>query len=422
MSRIGDLMEKVSPGSSASNRPPPRPQPSRPVAVAAPTRVQPAPAPAVDEQVPLLTALDRFVVHAYGFDRGSQADALVGRVGRTTDTYGNTAPRNIIRAANGTRTYVEMNGGFSSLESSMDLDPLGDRSGVSDHRYRQPWGTLKSEGVEMPEGGYNVLLLAEGRRTTRFYGDRKRAAPYVERARSGPWDMAVAWERGDGAPLAPVAVNGATKIYAARSVRGVIIARRAVIGQGGTIERFVTRTWLVKLDVMDSRGSRAEHRVRPEFIVETRVDETEVSPMTYADHIRPEAAQPLYRRAAAIFDAECAPGVPEAVSKPLTMFRTQNAKRSGPESYAFRDAIKDIGYMAALDKAQEPWQLAMVVGEYGYGSEFAPNPMSYTKGQTTAEMLRRYKEERPAARGQLIDRWMTDYVYPSESMWDYTGD
>lgn len=375
-----------------------------------PTIVQTAPA--------LFERTNRLFVPAYGFTHEAPAAAFIESVGKERDRE----PRTVVLASRGAKIYIGRD--HLASEDLIDLVPFGNRPGL-DRRYHQPWLTIdRAASRVQPNGAYNVLLLVEGRRTVSFYGERKRAAPWVASARSGPWEMAVAWERGDGAELIPVDEDIRallpTRIYATRSARGVIIARRARISPSGEIAGFVTEVWLVKLEVLDHNSSQ-DDVVRPNLWTMSRVEDEEVDPFTYKTEI-PGDAILVFNRAAEIFHLVCGHGVPPAIARKLEFFRTQNAQASGPGSYMFREAIQGLGYMDALDAVQEPWQLAIVVGEHGYSSELAEEPMSFTKGETTAEMLRRYEAARPAERGELVNRWMTEYVYPTTDMWNYTGD
>lgn len=368
----------------------------------------------------LFNRLDRLFVPAYGFDDQASAERHLGKVGLTVDDK----PRTIAQTIRRDRTYVENGVSYGTPEGMIDLVPFGDRSGTFDRRYRQPSLTLRKAGVSKPDGAYNVLLLAEGRRTASYFGDRKRSAPWVSMAKSGPWDMAVAWERSDGAPLATVdeATDGFaynTRIFAARSARGIIIARRGVVDQDGTISRYMTEIWMVLLETFDKDASRDEI-VRPSFRVIQRVDHENVDPMSCQSDL-PADAQETFRRAADIFRHECR-SVPTPIMEKLHFFGEQRMLSRAPAAGSFRDSIRHLDYMAALDEAQLPWQLDIVVAEFGYSSEFAECKMSFTKGETTREMLRRYKAERTLKRGEIVDQMMAEYVYPSSDTWNYTGD
>lgn len=402
------LLEKMGCAGDAQRR-----SPAVPASRQAPARqASPRPRPATMVETVMALASGRLVVPAYGFDDVAHAERYLAAVGQTID--GGDRRRTVIRA--GSRVYVERDIGMT--EYSMDLVPFCGQQ--RDPRHRQPWPILRRSDSPKPDGAYHALLLPEGRRETHWYGNRKRAAPWVKHAQSGPWDVAVAWERGDGNGLGAVYENDGLRVYAARSARGVMIARRAVIGPAGQVERYVTETWLMTLDVLD-RKAGDDDLVRPHFEVQSFVDEDPVDVTTYRERVA-AAAQPCFDRAATIFRHRCGAALPRGMDAHLLFFQEQNAAARSRAGDAFRESIRDLDFRAALDRCQEPWQLEIAIGEFGYSSEFADNPMHFSRGQTTGKMLQLYKKDRPEARGKLIDRWWRDYVSQTTDMWNYTGD
>jgi len=333
MSRISDLLEKVGgPQPQRRDLPPPRP-----VSAAAqrPTHLTTSPRPE-PESVMTLRARD-LVVPAYGFDTSALAERYLSEVGWTLDDR----RRTVIRS--GGKVYVER--GITMAEDSMDLDPLGDRRGVSDPRYRQPWLTLLSADKPKPHGAYHVLLLPEGRRETSWFGDRKRAAPWVTSARTGPWDVAVAWQRGDGEDLRPVYERDGLRVYAARNVRGVLIARRAVISPGGAVERYVTETRFMTLDVFD-RTFGTDDKVRPWFSVSVQLDEGPTDPLTYLDRFD-EERRPLFERAAGCSTCTAPAASPRcsrsACASSTSRARSRAAARATPSARGSRSSTGSPG-------------------------------------------------------------------------------
>lgn len=402
---VAALMERVGAGAQPQRRDLPPRQPPAPTPRVPSITTSPRPEP---ESVLTLRARD-LVVPAYGFDTPALAERYLSEVGWTLDDR----PRTVIRS--GGKVYVER--GITMAEDCMDLDPLGDRRGVSDPRYRQPWLTLLSADKPKPHGAYHVLLLPEGRRETSWFGDRKRTAPWVASARTGPWDVAVAWQRGDGEDLRPVYERDGLRIYAARSVRGVLIARRAVIGMGGGVERYVTETRFMTLDVLD-RKPGTDDKVRPWFAVSLFVDDEPASPLAYLDRFD-EERRPLFERTAKLFDRLCARGIPAPVEKRLRFFHDQNAKSRGREGDAFRAKLKDHDWLAGTDLVQEPWQMALAIWEYS--GRFGREEHFPTSGEQTGDMITRYCDARPA-RAALVRRWMDEYVRQLTDSWNYRGD
>ncbi|OGL99317.1 hypothetical protein A2304_05230 [Candidatus Uhrbacteria bacterium RIFOXYB2_FULL_57_15] len=361
---------------------------------------------------PVMTLDDRrLVVPAYGFDDERKAAAYLEAVGTTLDD--GRRVRTVIRS--GGRVYVERDVLMS--EHEMDLYPLGDRRGTLDRRYHQPWLTLRRAETPKPDGAYHVLLLPEGRRETSWFGDRKRAAPWVKRARTGPWEMAVAWERGDGESLRPVCEWDGLRVYAARSVRGVLIARRFSISAAGVPEHAVTQTWLVTLDVFDHKAG-TDDVVRPHFEVHTFMDDADPDPTKHRGRLH-ESAWPCFDRAAQIFRAQCGIGLPAATERHLRFFREQNEKSCGHEGDAFRARLKELDWLAGTDLVQEPWQMALAV--WAYSGQFGREEHFPTSGEQTEGMIEQYAAARPA-RAALVRRWMGDYVSQTTDMWNYRGD
>lgn len=351
----------------------------------------------------------RLVVPAYGFDNPALAERYLATVSATIDE----TPRTVIRAAG--RTYVERDLGM--FETNMDLDPLAERRGAHDPRYRQPWPTIRRADQNMPDGAYHVLLLTEGRRETHWYGDRKRSVPWVNRARSGPWHVATSWERGDGQPLRPIFEKDGLRVYAAHSARGVLIARRAALDASGTATQFVTEVRLMSLDVFD-RNTRDGDKVRPEFNVSRHIDDTATEPAEYRDRV-PDVAKPAFDRAAAIFREQCSLGIPAEVEKHIRFFKEQNAMMRSPKGDEFRRRVDRMDCVEAFDAAQEPWQMALAV--FHSHKPEPENTMFPTSGETTGYAIDRYKASRPA-RAALVDRWMRGYVSQLTDSWNYRGD
>jgi len=207
------------------------------------------------------------------------------------------------------------------------------------------------------------------------------------------------------------------RVYAARNVRGVLIARRAVISPGGAVERYVTETRFMTLDVFD-RTFGTDDKVRPWFSVSVQLDEGPTDPLTYLDRFD-EERRPLFERAARLFNLHCARGVPAPLEKRLRFFHEQGAKSRGREGDAFRARLKELDWLAGTDLVQEPWQMALAVWEYS--GRFGREEHFPTSGEQTGDMIERYAAARPA-RAALVRRWMDEYVRQLTDSWNYRGD
>jgi hypothetical protein len=282
------------------------------------------------------------------------------------------------------------------------------------------WEVLRTKDTPKPSGSYNVVLLVEGRR--QFFRCHRQTTKHPKwwyGIADGDKDCFAVWGRKDNPELSgAMVVDASTRVYAARSGRGVIYARETEFDNSGKPLGFRTELVRVEFSILD-RDPAKDDMLRVQLFQQISwSNEPYIS-----DDLDPVWVA-LIERARAGFEHWCKPVQPK-VEEWRQFFVGQREKaeadRRDYSGASFADRVEKADWQEALRAVKEPWQLAVVASRHGRRAEFSSDGGVYTiPYETVPEMIRRHdcSEERRAELMQMI----ADYVAPSDNLWNYRGD
>lgn len=282
------------------------------------------------------------------------------------------------------------------------------------------WDKLRGKETSKPRGSYNVALLVQGPRE--FYRDHRRTTKHPKwwhMIADGTKECFTAWGRKNTPDAgSSLITNDSTRVYAARSGRGVIYARETEFDNLGNPSGFRVELVRVEFTILD-RDPAKDDMMRVELFQQTSwSSEPHISEdLDAVWHV-------LIDRARTGFERWCQP-VPAEVEKWRQLFVDQHQKRlADSNDYSgdsFANRVSKMDWQDALRAVEEPWQLAIVASYHGRRPEFSSDGGAYTiPYETVPTMIERHDctEERRDELRQMI----RDYVEPADSMWNYRGD
>ncbi len=299
-------------------------------------------------------------------------------------------------------------------------------SGQTSSREGKPiWTRLAPHDVVKPEGSYNVALLVEGRR--RYFRSQRytRKHPkWTYRLCDGEFDCCTVWGRNDVDHLnGGIAVDDSTRIYAARSARGVIYTRRTLFDNSGQPSGFHTGFALVEFSILD-RDATKDDMLRVLITSRTAIsDNSEQARDPWVDDLD-QGWQALVNRARTTFEATCKPVLDE-VDEWRRNFIEQSEKlrrmrAMSNSAMTFFDGIRNMDWQEALQLVQEPWQLKAVIDVH-CNHRFDDSPH---RDDTTCSRVGRmlYQFACSDERRAELQGMVRDFVAPADELWSYSGD
>lgn len=289
---------------------------------------------------------------------------------------------------------------------------------------RPIWEKLRDRGVEKPPTAYNVALLIEGpRQFYRYVHQTTKHPKWWYRIAEGRRDCYAAWGRRDVPEFGGGARANECEVYAARSGRGALYARTLFFDNAGQLRNYETRLTCVEFTILD-RDSAKDAMLRVQLVSQQHCWSMDASAPgePYLDGLDPVWCA-LIERARQGFEQHCKP-IPDGVEAWRKMFLEQRAKADAdlraPLNQCFAERIRDIDWQDALRMVEEPWQLAEVIRRHA-GSKFDETPNCYDANYNRVHrMLTQHDctDERRA----MLQKMVSDFVEPSDGLWNYTGD
>jgi hypothetical protein len=266
----------------------------------------------------------------------------------------------------------------------------------------------------------------EGRRQY-FHWQRKtnKHPKWWYRLSDGRFDCCTVWGRKDADHLSGAMTLGdSTRIYAARSGRGVIYLRRALFDNQGNPSGFHTGFVLVDFSIMDRDPSKDD--LLKVQIVASRTafsHDSQKAVDPWVDDLD-QGWQALVTRARTTFEETCKP-IPDQVDQWRQSFIEQSDKwRKQMAAYnsaaTFFDGIRSMDWQEALQLVQEPWQLKAVIGTHCHHQFDDSQHRSDTNCSRVWRMLSQFSCS--DERRQELQRMVHDFVEPSDNLWSYSGD
>ncbi len=356
----------------------------------------------------------------------------------------------IVATAQRTKSILLPQYGF---QGSRDLQPVpahhADRFDagylllVSDTRGRAEHYELRDATTPRPADAYNVLVLTGGhQRYYRSVNHTNGHAPWWYRLANGERDCYVVWGRSG---REGIKIFNPTSTARTSSGRGAIYTRWPVFDNGGQLTHYGWEVRQVEFNVLDRQpalGDKLRLTVsRMRGVTDPGQGEShELYQMGLDDLWRQ-----LVTKAKAGFDAHCSAQLDTDTEQWRVWFLNQRAQaRADRDSYnGFHARMKlsgGPGWLAALDSAEEAWQLELALSAYSsLFPQVAPNVdllsdpnmddrwvirdpgYGGSSGDMEARLLAAYLEFRPERHTQLM-AWMDTYVQLASRARNYTGD
>ena len=271
--------------------------------------------------------------------------------------------------------------GFNSAEKAKTLRSSLQSTGM----WPEPFETTRAAYINHPTRGFgfgyyltDVVSSSKPEWLTLRSADAKKFYDYntalmVEGPRkAGDLDCYVVWSRTDGKPLLQVAGEGNTKVFAARSGRGVVVASE-VNRIRDKAERVTVHILGIEFMILDSDPNKDD------VIKVTRVFKEHqwvIDPsQPFVPWIREESVKndnvwlALINRAYQGYQSSFPPVAPED-DRQIQFYRDQYEKyhadsgcyqESTTRAESFEGQIYKNGWRKSLDEIKEAWQLAVLI-------------------------------------------------------------
>lgn len=295
--------------------------------------------------------------------------------------------------------------------------------------------TLRSPGIPMPDGGYNVVALTGGRQSYyRSLSHTNKHAPWYYRMANGRRECFVVW----GRPIAGGKIYSTSGTARTSSGHGAIYTRWPIINERGSLTGYGWEVRVVRFQVLDKQPAKGDVMLL-ELLHQTRGYGRNDSPIPYgADKF----TQRLVTQARDGFDRSCNDGLDPVTEKWRNWFLNQRHLQE--KSNLYTDAHIWRGWLEELDKVTEAWQLGHVLAHYRHmfpeyppreSEEYLRRVLSEdpnarllaipeyegTDGGREYLLMEAYFRLRPTRR-ELFGQWMTDFVVLTNKFRNYTGD
>jgi hypothetical protein len=286
------------------------------------------------------------------------------------------------------------------------------------------WEMLRGKDTPKRAGAYNVALLVEGRR--QFFRCHRHTTKHPKwwyRLADGDRDCFSVWSRCDGGEIrGAMVVDASTRMYAARSARGVIYAREMRFDNSGKPSGFRTTLVRVEFSILDRDPAR-DDMLRVQVSDQVCFSDNPGKPEEPSLHGLDDVWTGLIDRARGGFERWCQP-VPNPVESWRQLFIAQRDKaeadRRTYDGTSFGDRVKGMDWQEALRLVQEPWQLQVVIGAH-CNSRFDESPGYYDANYNRVGKMLATHDCSPERRQELL-KMVADYVEPCDNLWNYTGD
>lgn len=360
------------------------------------------------------------LTHAYGFARKEQALRYYESADFLSDAGIPARGEALAPLIRRNVSYVPMTsadfGGKWRAQGIMDASNLFMAG-------KPQWHMVRAASTAKPTGAYNVMLMVEGpRRYYQHCAQTTKNPPWFCRVAQGSRDCYAVWSRENGERFGSAPSGDGTRIWCARSGRGVIYWRVARFEKDGKIAGFQTRVIQIEFKLRDRDPAKDDQVVleqrlylRNSFTPEETVA---INPDDFESSWRElvELAQAGYARS-------CRP-IPREVDEWRIFFIDQREKdkadRLLPPALSFRERVGSDGWEGALERVKEAWQLSVVIEQYAYRDEFAqdpnyPGPLADRFGRMLA------KHHASPERKAELDKMASDYCGPVNPLWRYVG-
>lgn len=369
------------------------------------------------------SAQDRgsFLVPCLGFATAEQLLAETTRLPIDTETDGPQLGRlNFEPLFSGRCSYLPHNT-HDGLEVQTILtgDPRLQRGKPS-------WARLWNHETPKPEGAYNVALMVEGHRQYSSWQRHTNKHPkWWYRLADGTRDCVTVWGRHDSAELTGgITLNHSTRLYAARSGRGVVYTRRTLFDNEGRPEGSTSGIVLLEFSILD-RDPAKDDMLKIQLVASR-------SSLSYGANKHTEAPvegldrvwQDLVVKAQNAFDRFCKPVSDETEQWRVRFLEQRDKLRENHRAFhseaTFTNSIKGLSWQEALQMVQEPWQLKVVIDQHCH-SQFDSSPhRADSTGSRVGRMLSSFDCDQ--TRRDELQGMLRDFVEPMDPLWSYTGD
>lgn len=222
-----------------------------------------------------------------------------------------------------------------------------------------------------PPEAYMAIMLMLGHRRFDYICRDSDVPPWVRRVSSGKRDCFVAWARNDGQLLQRTTLRSTEgqkfMAHVVRGARGLIYARRLVLGERGHIEGVASRTVGMSLVVFDKHPDRDDVLSLQTFALDDYdwpVADPAIKLTIHQDAVWLGLAQ----RVLIGFKQECCSWPADAEARRRLIICQQARAREDerlPAQASFHELIRHVGWQDALNLVEEPWQMELICRVYG---------------------------------------------------------
>lgn len=231
--------------------------------------------------------------------------------------------------------------------------------------------TLRRRQDPKPPEAYTAIMLMFGLRRFDYVCRDSDAPSWVRRISSGERDCFAAWVRNDGQFLHRTtlcSIQGEEfRVHIARSARGLVYARRLVLGERGHVEGQASRTVGLSLTIFDKHPDKDDVLSLQTFALDDH-DWPAADPSIKLTVHQDAVWRGLAHRVLAGFKQECSAWPEDAeVQRRLVICQQARAREDArlPAQAGFYELIHQVGWQDALSLVEEPWQMEMVCRVYG---------------------------------------------------------
>lgn len=344
-----------------------------------------------------------FIVPCYGFKDAEQAQACAAKI-KPSLLWDAIQPITI-----GRTSYVP----FDS-QGYLDTSELTSKIEYRKDANKPIYEVFRSKKTPFPAGSYNVALVVEGPHEF-WMSNRGREVGNLS-------DCFAAWGTRNNAYGIPGGVQlDKCIVRAARSGRGVVFARQAVLGKDKAVRGFKTELVFVEFSILDDEKDKDDLLRITMFNRLAYSYDTTVRPQLPSLDGLDDVWIALVVRAEKGFARYCSP-ISEDMQRDIDRanhYADQLKKFEADKQFrANVQVLGRDGWQEALKLVTEPWQMLIVVDLCSWQFSSLSNQ---TYCARVGEMLRQHEctDERRSELRELVYSFASQF---HSRLWNYTGD
>lgn len=231
--------------------------------------------------------------------------------------------------------------------------------------------TLRRRQDPKPKEAYMAIMLMFGLRRFDYVCRDSDVPSWVRRISSGERDCFAAWVRNDGQFLHRTTLRSTQgeefRVHIARSARGLVYARRLVLGERGHVEGQASRTVGLSLTIFDKHPDKDDVLSLQTFALDDH-DWPAADPAIKLTVNQDAVWRGLAQQVLAGFKQECTAWPAQSEARRRLIFCQQARAREDarlPAQAGFYELVNQVSWQDALSLVEEPWQMEIVCRVYG---------------------------------------------------------